>query len=362
MFPSSLFFLISAKLFATSLLAFQAVNGDPAPAVWELQHSEKEGSFRGLCAVSAQVCWASGTGGTVLRTTDGGKSWKSVGPPSSEALDFRDLEAWDENTAVIMSSGDADRIYRTEDGGESWTLVFEHPQREAFFDGIAFANRELGWLMGDPLAGRLLILQTSDGGRSWAELSADRIPAIAEGEAGFAASGTNLTVGAELGSLAIALGGAPAGKQFENSRILFTEDSGRSWREQTVPLVRGEASGLFSLCRIDDRHWVTVGGDYRQPDAANQTAAWSEDQGKSWFAVSQQPPSGYRSAVAKAVGSKGEIILLAVGPNGTDESKDFGKSWKRVADEGFHTIDFTPDQQAGWAAGAGGRIARWRRN
>jgi photosystem II stability/assembly factor-like uncharacterized protein len=362
MFPSTLIFLISLELIAGNSPPLETALWRPETVVWEAQHAEKDASFRGLCAVSAQVCWVSGTGGRVLRTTNGGATWDVVGPPHSEELDFRDIEAWDEKTAVIMSSGELDRIYRTADGGQTWELVFEHPEREAFFDGIAFANRDLGWLMGDPVAGRLLILQTTDGGRSWTELPANRLPAIQEGEAGFAASGTNLTVGSEPGSLAIALGGAPQGKRFTASRVVITTDEGRSWVANSVPIARGEASGLFSLCCLSERRWVAVGGDYQQPNTTTETAAWSEDNGKTWVAVTEQPPSGYRSAVAKALAAEGKIALVAVGPNGTDQSSDFGKSWQRVSDEGFHTLDFTPDQQAGWAAGAGGRISRWRGN
>ncbi|MCE2790829.1 MAG: WD40/YVTN/BNR-like repeat-containing protein [Planctomycetota bacterium] len=362
MFPYKPIFLITLLFFVSELPAQETGLKASGQAVWELQHEEKGASFRGLSAVSPEVCWVSGTGGRVLRTRDGGETWDAVGPPACEELDFRDIEAWDENTAVVMSSGELDRIYRTTDGGQTWELVFEHPQRAAFFDGMVFANRDLGWLMGDPLAGRMMILQTTDGGRSWAELSAEQLPIVEEGEAGFAASGTNLAAGPRVGSLAIALGGAPAGKHFESSRILFTNDGGRSWEAWSVPIVRGEASGMFSLCCVDDRRWVTVGGDYRKADSTAQTAAWSENSGRTWFAVSQQPPSGYRSAVAKTLSAKGEVSLIAVGPNGTDESTDLGKSWRRVSEEGFHTIDFNPDQKAGWAAGAGGRIARWRRD
>ena len=106
--------------------------------VWELQNSGVATSLRGLCAVSETCCWASGAEGTVIRTTNGGKSWRTVGPPDAEAADFRDLQAWNELTAVIMSAGDVDRLYRTEDGGISWTLVYEHPEPGAFFDGMSF--------------------------------------------------------------------------------------------------------------------------------------------------------------------------------------------------------------------------------
>lgn len=349
--------LCALLLTADNLLA------QPQTPCWELQHTAKTASFRGICAVSAQVCWVSGSQGRVLRTIDGGKTWKEVGPPDCQTLDFRDIEAWDDQTALIMSSGEEDRIYRTSNGGESWDLVFEHPNQAAFFDGIAFANPQHGWLMGDPLDGQLLVLQTVDGGRTWSQLGRSQLPELEEGEAGFAASGTNLAAVTDE-SVAIALGGAPAGKEFSQSRVVVTRDHGKTWISQTVPLIRSEAGGIFSLCIADGSHWVVVGGNYKQPDSTEQTAAFSKDAGRSWTAVNGKPPSGYRSglAVSKQTSSKqtsGQTILVTVGPNGTDLSSDFGKSWQRCSDQGYHTIDFTPDGKAGWAAGSEGRIARW---
>lgn len=337
----------------------QPCAGQTESSLWEPRNSGQNASFRGVCAISAQVCWVSGSKGTVLRTTDAGETWESVGPPDCDALDFRDIEAWDEKTAVILSSGEDDRVYRTEDGGQTWRLVFEHPDRDAFFDGLAFSDSNTGWLMGDPIDGQLLILKTTDGGRSWRELPRDRLPQIEPGEAGFAASGTNLVAFSPT-SLAIALGGARPGEEFAISRVVSTEDDGVNWTAQIVPLRRSEAGGMFSLCRLDHSNWTTVGGNYRQPNETEQTAAVTRDGGLHWKLLSQSTPSGYRSCVASGLDRSGKRLLIAVGPNGTDVSKDLGESWQRGAEDGFHAIDFSPDQKTGWAAGADGRIARWR--
>src|SRR5207237_2819483 len=86
-------------------------------------------SLRGLSVVSENIIWASGTGGTFLRTVDGGKSWSVMTVPGAEKLDFRGIRAFDDKTAVIMSSGKAEdgqaRIYRTIDAGKTWTQVYE---------------------------------------------------------------------------------------------------------------------------------------------------------------------------------------------------------------------------------------------
>jgi photosystem II stability/assembly factor-like uncharacterized protein len=68
--------------------------------------------------------WASGTKGVILRSLDEGKSWTQLKVDSETDLDFRDIEAFGEETAYVMSSGDGEksRIYKTTDGGKSWKL------------------------------------------------------------------------------------------------------------------------------------------------------------------------------------------------------------------------------------------------
>ena len=89
-------------------------------------------SFRGLSVVNEKVIWASGTGGTVIRTIDGGKKWNVIKVPDAAKLDFRDIEAFDANTAYILSigNGESSRIYKTTDGGKTWKLQFEGERSE----------------------------------------------------------------------------------------------------------------------------------------------------------------------------------------------------------------------------------------
>jgi photosystem II stability/assembly factor-like uncharacterized protein len=45
---------------------------------WIGQTSGVNTRLRGVSAVSAQVAWASGSGSTVLRTDNGGATWKKL--------------------------------------------------------------------------------------------------------------------------------------------------------------------------------------------------------------------------------------------------------------------------------------------
>jgi photosystem II stability/assembly factor-like uncharacterized protein len=95
--------------------------------------------LRGLSAISERVAWTSGSAGTVLRATNKGATWQSVGPPGTASLQFRDVEAFDADTAVILSIGNGtdSRIYRTTYAGQTWSLVFVNDDPLAFYDCMA---------------------------------------------------------------------------------------------------------------------------------------------------------------------------------------------------------------------------------
>ncbi|MBC7967873.1 MAG: oxidoreductase [Fuerstia sp.] len=330
--------------------------------VWELQKSGVAASLRGLCAVSETCCWASGAKGTVIRTVDGGKSWRAVGPPNAEAADFRDIQVWDESTAVIMSAGDVDRLYRTEDGGISWTVVYEHPDPLAFFDGMSFdPTGKYGWLMGDPINGKVHLLMTDDAGKNWRQLSAASSPSVADGVAAFAASGTHLLCPAKE-TVFIGLGGANV-KSVEphHAAVLITTNSGLELQNVNVPIRASQSAGVFSITSFapESPRLIVVGGDYLKPAQNTDNVALSDDSGRSWRLPKTSRPDGFRSVVVAVAQDDGNSLVIATGPSGTDQSKDGGESWTRVSSIGFHTLSFV-SPAVGWAAGSDGRVARWR--
>ncbi len=329
--------------------------------VWELQDSGVVSSLRGICAVDEKCCWASGAAGAVVRTIDAGESWRVVGPLNTNTADFRDIQAWDESTAVIMGAGEVDRLYRTEDGGNSWTISYEHSDPAAFFDGITFdPSGRNGWLMGDPIGGRLFLMTTDDAGKTWKPLTVESLPNVADGIASFAASGTHLlSPGGE--TVFIGLGGVNS-KASANAQasVLSTMNSGAEWRNAAVPIRTGQSAGVFSIAAISpaSQRLILVGGDYQKPNDATDNVAISDDAGRSWRLPRSSRPKGFRSAVI-SVTDGANTLLLATGPSGTDQSHDCGDSWSHVSSVGFHTMSFV-SPTVGWAAGSTGRIARWR--
>ena len=314
---------------------------------WTAQSSGVNVRLRGVSAVSARVAWASGSGSTVLRTDDGGSTWKKL-VVTSDALDFRDIDAIGQNTAYVLSigNGPASRIYKTLDGGATWVLQFRNEDPKVFLDAMSFWDADHGIVIGDSVDGKFYILTTANGGRDWSRVPADALPPALENEGAFAASGTNIAVQGKSNAW-IGLG---AGAR---ARVLRTNDGGRSWKVSETPLKSGQSSGIFSIAFADQKHGVIVGGDYQKEKEAADNLALTDDGGVTWTLV--QGLSGFRSVVAFVRGTKS---VIAIGPAGSDYSNDGGKTWAPLSGPGFDTFSVARGQKIGWGAGAKGVIGR----
>ena len=229
---------------------------------------------------------------------------------------------------------------------------------KAFFDAISFWDDQHGIAMSDPIDDRILLIKTSDGGKTWEEMKPENRPECSPGEGGFAASGTNMVI-LPNGRCLIALGSALEDEQFKVSRVVYSDDRGQTWSAGEVPMPRNQSTGIFSMAFFDNDHGVAVGGNYLEPDASAGNIALTNDGGKSWQAP-KNGPSGYRSGVAVFNHSSGRI-LVAVGSNGTDVSTDGGSTWEKASKKGFHAVQFSPKGSVGWASGGKGAIAKWIR-
>ncbi|MEU8123321.1 oxidoreductase [Spirillospora sp. NPDC049024] len=316
---------------------------------WQLTPTGKQARFRGLAAVGRKTAWLAGSGGTVLRTTDGGATWRDVAPPDAEGLEFRDVEAFDARRAVVLAigEGDASRVYRTSDGGASWTLGFKNDDPRAFYDCVTFFDSRHGLAVSDPVDGRFRIISTGDAGRTWRVLPSEGMPPALEGEAGFAASGQCL-VSHGPRDVWLATGGA------SRSRVFHSGDRGLTWTVADTPLPSSPSQGVFAVAFRDSRHGVAVGGDYRPGQPSPAAAATTDDGGRTWRPA-RRPPAEYRSGVVWPVYSG--PAALAVGPTGSDGTLDGGRTWTRFDTGSFDTVDCAADGGC-WAAGEKGRAAR----
>ncbi len=316
---------------------------------WQSTPTDSTARFRGLSAVSADVAWLAGTQSTVLRTTDGGASWASVGPPGIDPLDFRDVEATSERHAVVLAVGPEtdSRIYVTDDGGVSWSLAFENQDPAAFYDCMAFSTPQRGLALSDPVDGVFRLQETTDGGRTWSLVDPAGMPPAGATEFGFAASGTCLTTG-EGQTTYFGSGGD------DGPRIFVSTDRGHTWSVSTAYLAKGPSAGVFSV-RFRDRHTgIAVGGDYSNPASPLGNASRSIDGGRTWTKADILP-SGYRSGSAWLPGERDAAV--AVGPSGSDVSTDAGRTWSAFGPGSFDSVDCAPDGGC-WASGEQGRAAR----
>lgn len=337
--------ILSAAVLAVPLAGAAQASPPPQPRPhWRHVDVDTDQQFRGLDAVDASTAWVGGSAGGVWRTTDGGRTWQDVSPRGAKGLLFRDVEARSARVAMVLSIGNGSdsRIYRTTNGGRTWTKVFVSHRKKACYDCMAmWPGGRNGLVMGDPVGGRFLLLRTTDGGASWQPVARRHRPEAVDGEFGFAASGTCLvTAGAHDAFLAT--GGSA-------SRILASHDRGRSWtgRDSTIPA--SAAGGVFSVA-FADRQGIAVGGDFEHPDRGTDASAYSHSLGRSWRNGGDL--AGYRSGVAWLQPG----VAVAVGPSGSDLTRNGGKSWTR-----FSRLDLDAVQcvrGACWGSGPEGVVVR----
>jgi len=285
--------------------------------------TEKEGiSFRGLSVVTDKVIWVSGNNGTVGKTIDGGATWEWIKVEGYESKDFRDIEAFDEHTAIIMAVGKPGLILKTGNKGINWKPVYTNDTPGMFLDAMEFWNSESGIVLGDPVNGRFFIARTFDGGNNWRPLTSDKLPKADSGEACFAASGTNIRALTRSEACFITGGSV--------SRFFYKGDP------IDLPMISGkETQGANSIAVWFKNRKLpmiaVVGGDFKDPASNEKNCAVSLDGGKSWL-LPRVSPNGYRSCVEFIT----ENRLITCGLNGVDISTDKGLNWKSISGEGFH--------------------------
>jgi hypothetical protein len=346
---------------------------------WQMQESATMAGLRGVDSVDGTVAWASGTEGTVLRTTDGGAHWQKCAVPDGDkdgaTLDFRGVQAWDAKTAIVMASGPGDksRLYKTRDGCKTWALFFKNPDKpNGFFDSFWF-NGSSGILLGDPVGGKFVVFRTTNGGKTWKRETQQGLSLNKRSLAAFAASNSCIARGNRLFVWGFATGGTGGAMLF--SRAKDPEKEGASgilgktlrkkadWKSNPIGISSGtDSSGVFSIsyrfpvttgiCKDcgfgENSRFIAVGGDYTKPDAGSGTAAFSSDGGWTWT-ISTAPPHGYRSAVQWSADLK---LWITAGTNGSDISRDDGKTWQPLDNGNWNALSLP------FVVGPKGRVAR----
>jgi photosystem II stability/assembly factor-like uncharacterized protein len=302
----------------------------PALPNWSLQTAvPTAANLYSVKVVSASVIWAGGTGGTVVRTTDGGENWVDVSSSSIQG-DVYNITALDGTTAFVTTTPSSTYIYRTTDGGTSWQQVFA--QTGGFIDAIQMFDATNGLAVGDPVGGKWTVLKTTDGGASWYRIASE--PVQAGTEAGW--NNSMCWIGSTHGWFGT-----------NNSRIYRTTDGGATWSSASTT-----AANSYSVSFAD----VTNGLAGFSAATINR----STNGGAGWFTAAPPSSSG--------------AIYVAAAPNSTyfwhvDGSNNMRKSTQGGA-SGSWTTQYLPpvsgginhlmfaDTVDGWAVTGSGEILK----
>jgi photosystem II stability/assembly factor-like uncharacterized protein len=322
---------------------------------------QNSGTTNGLIAVSPvnpQVVWAAGRAGTYTVTTDGGATWHAGVVPGAESVQFRDVEAFSDKVAYLLSIGNGtdSRIYKTTDGGANWTLQFQNQNPDAFYDCFAFWSPQRGVAVSDSVNGVFPDLRTTDG-MTWVDISQNLPPAL-PGEAQFASSGTCITTQGGRNAW-IVTGGASM------ARALVTHDGGDTWNAYDTTLFSSPSAGAFTVDFRNPHDGIVGGGDLDPADPNNAHTAISHDGGQTWTLTNAPPVTGAifgLSYISKGSGggggNEGRTVVITANDGGAAWTPDEGTTWNSLSGvSGYWAVAFaTP--KAGWLVGTNGRILK----
>ena len=332
---------------------FGAITNAQKPTII-LVDTSKNVSIRGLSVVDDNIIWCSGSNGAVARSVDGGKSfvWQTVA--GYEKRDFRDIEAFDANTAIIMGIAEPAIILKTKDGGQTWKKVFEDSTKGMFLDAMDFVaavykkdnkitKRNFGIVLGDPIAGNPFVAMTVDEGDHW-QIDSFLTP-FEKGEAFFASSGTNVKIYNLFNQVGIGGIFVSGGNK---SRL--------SYRDQLyiLPIIQGKVSTGANSVDVWKNNAVVVGGDFANVKDTTGNCVLVSFNKEPEFTKPQTPPHGYRSCVIYI----NEKTLLTCGTSGVDVSYDGGKNWQLISTQSFHVVQKARNGKIIFLAGSNGKIAR----
>lgn len=256
-------------------------------------------------------------------------------------MEFRSI-AQTSASIFILTVGNPALLYKFSKDLTQKKLVYEEKNEKVFYDSMQFWNDNEGIAFGDPIENCLCMIITRDGGETWNKIPCSKLPVVAQGEAAFAASNTNIII---KGTDTWLVSGG------KKSRVFFSSDKGNSWKVYETPIIQGEQmTGIFTADFYDSKIGFIAGGNYEKPNQNFQNKAITINGGKTWKLVGEKQGFGYASCIQFVPGSNGKQ-LMCVGANGLYYSKDSGNNWTQLLkDPSLFTIRFV-DENTAVAAG-----------
>lgn len=292
--------------------------------------------------VSQEKVWYAANRNKVgfVSLTDGTKMQRQINKDTIK-MEFRSI-AQTSTSIFVLTIANPALLYKFSKDLSQKKLVYEEKHEKVFYDSMQFWNDKEGIAFGDPVENCLSVIITRDGGETWTKIPCTKLPKVADGEAAFAASNTNIII---KGTNTWLVSGG------KKSRVFFSSDKGNSWNVYETPIVQGEAmTGIFTADFYDSKIGFIAGGNYDKPNQNFQNKAITNDGGKTWKLVGEKQGFGYASCIQFVPKSNGKQ-LVCVGANGLFYSKDSGATWIQfLKDPTFFTLRFV-DENTAVAAG-----------
>ena len=316
---------------------------------FETLKSKTNSSLHSISVIDSLNLCACGANGTYLRTTDGGLTWQSGKVKGFETLDFRSIQAFNSNNAIMMCTDAPAFFFKTTDGGKTWKRKYMSRDVKVSFNGMTFLDSDNGIAFSDPIDDRFFIITTKDGGDTWQQISSLNIPAALKGEKGMAISGTSIAV---LGKDLIWFGTESS----DRSRIFFSQDAGDNWRAIDVHSSKGGGiTGISSISFKDELNGIAVGGNIKNEKNNSENCAITDDGGLTWQLEENKQLSGFRSCV---VWNDEYKFYLSTGRSGSIYSIDDGRTWITIDNRDYNSIGISKKDKSCFVVGNKGIIAK----
>ena len=304
--------------------------------------------------VTADVGWVSGEHATILKTTDGGKTWRAQigGDPNGPEKPIRQLRFLDARHGWAVSDDSPQRLLRTMDG-ENWEQVGQGLAPGSGFVDYAFTSVRHGVALGGNMGG---FFATNDGGRHWQHVGpcqiTVRIQGLAQTQDCYPLKLQMLTANS---GLAITSWRSPEAPNSTSLAVFRTDNGGQSW---TYVVPTFHEGGDLDIFFTDLEHGVAVFNS----DKTYLTA----DGGRNWHALlsgaADTNASRLRFAdpeIGWSVGEKYPGLALSYTTDGGQHWKNFAPL-KLPGDPGAKNLSLSfPRRDRAYIAGPHGMVYRY---
>jgi photosystem II stability/assembly factor-like uncharacterized protein len=338
-------------------------------STWNDQYvGEEEAGLISIYLTNAGKGWAVGFNGAIFISEHNGKSWTQIlsgnryscwaGDDLYSVFSINKNIVWAAGYRASCLGGGGNVILKTTDGGKIWKTKFLNQYNGGTIKSVYFTDDYFGWAVGEGTAGFYL---TTDGGENWIQ-SSDRYSSVIfiDQYTGWATKNNydgGIFKSTNGGITWIQKSSARSSSVFfsdinngwvvcKGGSILKSTDGGETWILKTS----GTTNDLNCVKFFDLNLGISVGNA--------GTVLLSTDSGESWIIQN----SGTTNDL-KAITFTNSNSIWIVGESGTIfNSTDLGNNWisyDGVTENELTAISFT-NENTGWFAGKNGTMLKYQ--